>query len=370
MMAPPMGEHGQGGITKRSDGRLQVSLVMPNGHRAYRMVGRDRDAKRQMRRAKSELQSLIEAREGDLDPSRLTLAAFLHDWLTALRKRGKHRPRTLEFYAMIAEKAIIPALGAYPLSRLTERHVQAWLDADTSRSVHHRRNVLRIALGAAKRQRLVARNVAEDVEMRDRPEFEGDPLTVDEVRRLLETTKDDRLGPFWRLAILTGARSAELAGLARDDLDADGLLHLRGQLVQTPGGWTLGDTKAARKREAIALDAGTVTILRWHKRRQSRERRADWPYWGLMFVTPDGMPYPRWTLLREFHDALDRAGIRRRRVHDLRVTNATTLQTLGIPEDVRMARLGHNTKAMARHYAIVGDEVDRAASERLAEAIG
>ena len=35
-----------------------------------------------------------------------------------------------------------------------------------------------------------------------------------------------------------------------------------------------------------------------------------------------------------------------------------------------MARLGHSTTRMARHYAITRDELDRDASTRIANAIG
>ena len=62
--------------------------------------------------------------------------------------------------------------------------------------------------------------------------------------------------------------------------------------------------------------------------------------------------------------------VSRRRIHDLRVSAATLLQELGVEEPVRMARLGHTTTRMARHYAVARDELDRDASTRLAEAIG
>ena len=61
--------------------------------------------------------------------------------------------------------------------------------------------------------------------------------------------------------------------------------------------------------------------------------------------------------------------VTRRRFHDLRDSNATLLADLGVPEDVRMARLGHSTKAMARHYAAASVTQDRQAVELLAEAL-
>jgi integrase len=363
-----MGVHGDGGITKRADGRLQVSITMPNGRRLYRYVPKDRDRKRQRQLANDLLARLREARETDLDPSRLTLAAFLQSWLESLRESGRVRPRTLESYASLAAP-LVASLGGYRLEHLSERHVQRWLDSDHSKSVHHRRNVLRIALNVAVRQHLVVRNVAVAVDLPRQEEFAGDPLSADELRRFLAATANDRLGVLWRLAVVTGLRSGELLGLARDDLD-DYRLSVRHQLVHANGGWALGPVKRPRRRDVINLDARTAETLRAHLRRQAAERTADWPYWGLMFVTEVGMPVSRWALLREFHEALDRAGIRRRRVHDLRHSNAAMMRALGISRETRQMRLGHRSDEMAGHYAPGQDAEDLAASERLAEALG
>lgn len=374
-----IGEHGWGSVTKRPDGRLQVAVTMANGRRVYRMVPKvpswltgpeRRKAERSQRQRAEELRrQLVDAREADLDPSRLTLAAFLQSWLTSLRESGRVRPRTLDSYAGIAAQ-IAGAIGGYRLDQLSERHVQRWLDVDHSRSVHHRRNVLRIALGVALRQRLVARNVAVAVDLPRNGSFRGDPLTAAEARALLEATKADRLGALWRLAIVTGLRSGELLGLARDDLDDAGRLHVRFQLMRRNGGWHRAPTKRERRRETIALDAGTVAALREHLRRQAEERTPEWSYFGLMFTTEDGMPISRFALLRAFREACQRAGVRERRLHDLRHANATLMADAGVPEDVRQARLGHSRTETARHYAQVTDAQDRAASEQLARAIG
>ncbi len=119
----------------------------------------------------------------------------------------------------------------------------------------------------------------------------------------------------------------------------------------------------------IAIDHATAAVLKAHQRRQAAERKPEWRYWGLIFITPRGEPYHGVDVLRAFHAACDEAGIERRRVHDLRVSAATLLAELGVEEAVRMARLGHATTAMARHYAIVREELDRDAVQRLAEAL-
>lgn len=369
--------YGDGTITRRPDGRLQVT-VWSQGKPHYaqvpaRLVAADPKAAK--RKAKELQRQLIAQRDADLNPSAQTLADYLRSWLGGLRdaKHRRIRPRTLDHYAMIAEKHIIPTLGRTRLDKLTERHVQAWLDADPAapRTVAHHRAVLRRALNVAVRQRIVSRNVAIPVELATVPEYSGKPLTFDEARRLLVASKDDRLHALWRLAIDTGLRSSELLGLGWDDVDTTtGTVTVTSQLQRRKGEWFRAETKAARTLARLSLGAPTVVALETHRKKQAAERQPGWKYWGLVFTTRDGNPLDQATVLRAFHAACDAAKIERRRFHDLRGSVATLMQELGIAEDVRMARLGHATRDMARHYAQPREGLDRSAADRLAEAIG
>lgn len=364
--------YGEGSITRRADGRLQV-VVTVGGKRRYAMIPARLSPKEQQRLAEKKRRELVDHRDAELDPSGQTLAAFLRSWIDGLRHatHRRVRPRTLDHYELIVERHIIPALGTHRLDRLSERHVQHWLDHDSAspRTVSHHRAVLRRALNVAVRQRIVGRNVAIGVELPPIEPYEGRPLSLDEARRLLAATAGDRLHPLWRLAIVTGLRLGELLGLGWDDLTGREL-RVSGQLTRRRGSWVRSDTKAARALGAIALDAATVNVLDEHRRRMTAERTPDWPYFGLMFTTPAGLPYHRRDVLRLFHAACDAAGIPRRRVHDLRASSATLLRALGVPEDARMARLGHATTDMARHYAKASPEQDRAAADTLGAALG
>jgi integrase len=57
-------------------------------------------------------------------------------------------------------------------------------------------------------------------------------------------------------------------------------------------------------------------------------------------------------------------------MHNLRHTNATIMRDMGVPEDVRMSRLGHTSTAMARHYGHATAAPDRAAADALDRALG
>lgn len=367
--------YGDGTITLRADGRLQVA-VMIDGRRRFRYVAArtvKASPKAAMERARDLRRGLLRARDAQLDPSAQTLADFLRSWISGLRdaKRQRVRPRTLDHYAMIVERHIIPALGHHKLERLSERHVQAWLDADDAkpRTVAHHRAVLRRALNVAVRQRIVERNVAVGVELAKVPEYTGKPLTIEEAKALLAV--ESPLAVLWRLAIDTGLRQAELLGLGWDDVDLEaGTVTVTGQLQRRGGSWVRSATKAARSLPRLSLAPATVAALDAHRKTQAAARRPDWPYWGLLFLTPDGQPLQGAVVLRAFHAACKAAGIELRRFHDLRGSAATLMAELGVAEDVRMRRLGHSTKAMSRHYAQASGAQDRLAADLLGEALG
>lgn len=385
-----MGEHGTGTRTQLPNGRWRIAVTMADGRRVWRRAKTEAEAKRIQR-------SLVEARELDLDPTRQTLAGWLRSWIESLRsaKRQRLAPKTLDHYEMIVERHIIRGLdptgalpldakgrlvvpdvlpkGKVPLSRVTERRIQAWLDASdvSPRTIHHHRAVLRLALNRAVRQHLLSHNPAagKAIELPDAQWHGAKPLTTEEAHALLVSSEESRWHPLWRLAIITGLRYGELMGLTWDDLEP-GAVTVRAQLQRIRGRWVRRETKSARAIERIAIDADTAAVLERHRTRMAAERTPDWRYFGHVFTDERGEPYINKRVLRAFGDACDAAGIPRRRFHDLRHANQTLLAELGVPEDVRMARAGHSTTTMSRRYGKASETQDREAVERLAEAIG
>lgn len=365
---PAMGRHGMGSITTRKTGPpYQVSITLTGGKRVYRYA-------QTRKAAEKELAELVRLREADLDPSRQTVADFLRSWIVGLRdaKRQRVRPRTLEHYELIVERHIIPTLGKHRLPNLREHHVQQWLDEDAGspRTVHHHRGVLRRALNVAVRRRLIERNPAVGIELPDATYTGARPLTVDEARAVLEATVDDRLHALWRLALDTGLRQSELLGLGWDDIDLEkGTVTVTSQLQRIDRSWVRTATKAARDLNVLTIDPSTVDALLEHKRRMAAERTPQWEFYGLVFPSVHGQPLVNKVVLREWHAACDKAGIERRRFHDIRHSTSTLMRELNVPEDTRMARLGHSTTAMARRYGHASETQDRAASDALGRAL-
>src|SRR5437868_4932826 len=122
------------------------------------------------RQAQVECARLIaEIRNGTaIEPNKLTVAAFLDQWLEHIKPTVA--PRTRERYAEIVRSYLAPALGTTLVSKLQALAIStAYAAALTSgrrkgagglspRTVHHMHRVLKQALSQAVRWRMLLRN--------------------------------------------------------------------------------------------------------------------------------------------------------------------------------------------------------------------
>ena len=146
-----------------------------------------------------------------------------------------------------------------------------------------------------------------------------------------------------------------------------------------------GTTKSGRTR-VIAIDDGTVAVLRQHKIDQAAEQALAGDYWrgtsnGYVFTTGWGEPiYPDtasslMTKLIRAHNQPEKGPhpkdqLPHARLHDLRHIHATTLLLSGVPVHVVAARLGHADPAITlRVYAHVIRTAEAAAADIFAQAV-
>ena len=118
------------------------------------------------------------------------------------------------------------------------------------------------------------------------------------------------------------------------------------QLVD--GRIVIGDVKTTRSRRRLDLDAGTVAVLRAHRRAQASERLmvgAGWVDHDLVFCAPDGSPLNPDTLTQWLQRRVERSDLPQIRLHDLRHTHATHLLAAGVGIKIVSERLGHASVA-------------------------
>jgi len=322
----------------------------------------------------------VEEEQGTrIEPTRLTVEAWLAEWLPGMRSRV--RGGTWVNYELTVRRHIVPAIGRVPLQQLTRARIKTlYADLQTRLSPKTVSNVhmtLRRSLRDAVEDGLIARNPADQAYHlpRDgRPEMKV--WDGAQVATFLDSVKDDRLFALWRLAATGCMRRGELLGLRWADLDMEASsLGVQRARVRGIDGWTTGKPKTTKGRRRIALDADTVTALRTHRKAQLEERMAFGPAWAdeaLVFCREDGTPLDPDSVTGMFERLARRAGLPRIRLHDFtRHTAASLLLAAGVNVKAVSERLGHSSAQMTLDvYSHVTPGIQEDAAERLSRAIG
>lgn len=180
----------------------------------------------------------------------------------------------------------------------------------------------------------------------DPPKIRADGLNemktwdADELRRFLESVADDTLYPLWLVLAMTGMRRGEALGLRWTDIDLDrAQLSIRQTLVPVGSKEVFSQPKTARGRRVVALDSITVTALR--DLHTSSPNPAD-----LVFVDRIGHHLNPSRVSRHFRKLVNRLGVPKIRLHDLRHTHATLALEAGIHPKIVSERLGHATVSL------------------------
>ena len=333
---------------------------------------RRRDAERALAKILAQLDSAAY-----VEPAKLTVERFLVDeWLPAVERTL--RPLSVTKYQSSIRSYVTPRIGHVRLQGLSAGHLNALyteleregLSVSTRKLVHA---VIGRALRDAERWGRVTRNVARLSDPPRAPESRAVAWTAGELRRFLVHVADDRLFALWRLAVTTGMRRGELAGLTWRAVDIEGAqLSVEQQLVPTRGGCTFGPPKSTRSRRTIALDPETVDALREHREAQRLERDfASGAYDDHDLVFPDELGGPihpqRLTEWSRHHRKA--AGIPTGTLHILRHTAATLALTSGVPVHIVAARLGDTPTTVLSTYAHLLPSSDQIAAERVAAAL-
>lgn len=380
---PGRRSRGEGSVYPTADGRLRGAVVLahPDGERTVRRYVSGRTRAEVVRR----MAELRAAAAGGF-PTGETTGEYLARWVEAVRPGL--RPSTHREYARHAAVYWAP-LARVELARLTPGHVERTMARLRERglpggaarplsaqTVAHARSTLRRALSDAMRDGLVARNAASLARPPRVERREMRALTAAEASALVEATRDDEWGPLFAVALGTGLRAGELAGLRWSDVDLDGRsLVVRRSLARAAGGgWALGEPKTGRSRRTVMLSAVALDGLRRQRERQDGARLAAGPAWtggDMVFGDALGRPAAPTTPSRAFHAAAAGLGLAGVRLHDLRHTYASLTLAAGVPLKAVSEALGHSSIVVtADVYAHVTPELRREAADALDRALG
>ena len=365
----------RGNITKRgaSSWRLKYEAGAPDpvtGKRQTRYVtfkGTKKAAQAELTRRLAEVDAGTE-----VEPSRLTVAEYLRGWLETGEGLA---PKTLERYRQLAERQIIPHLGAISLQKLRPAQIHVWhttlltsggKDGKplSARTVGHAHRVLHRALERAMRLEIVGRNAAHPVPP---PKVEAAEVTVLTAYQIADVLANlDGYGGRYgllplhaiaALAIGTGMRRGEICGLTWGAVDLDGgTARVERSLEETANGLRFKAPKTAHGRRTISLPVNVLEILRDHRRRLIEYRLTlgmgrlgdD----DLVFPMADGSPYSPDKLSRDWGHAVRDRNLPPANFHALRHSHASALIAAGLDIVTVSRRLGHGSPAITlRVYA-------------------
>lgn len=285
-----------------------------------------------------------------------SVEAFMTAWLDDV-VRVHNAPRTHEGYVGYVNRYILPSVGKIKLRELKLTDVEKMLREMTAkglapRSVSQCRAILRAAMNHAIRAGLIDRNPAQFAKPPAKKTTEPHYLTAEQSKRLLDTTRehDADLFPMVALALYTGLRFGELAGLAWSNVDMDARsLRVTRTVVRVGGAWQFGEPKTHRSRRTLSLPQPAIDALIEQRDRQAflkRQAEERWRPYDLVFATVLGTPVDPSNCTKRLHKLLALAGLDKMGWHALRHSCASTLVALGIPMRSVMEQLGHSQMAL------------------------
>jgi integrase len=346
----------EGTVFQRADGRWCAKWK--DAHSNWRYLYR-----KGRREAKQALRAALKDRDEGITPaSKMTVAALLKEWLEDTNDTVSYR--TWVNHRGIVRLHLEPAIGSERLARLTPKDVHdlhrsklaEGLSPVRVRKIHV---TLNCALKDAVRWQYIPRNPATIVTPPQERQREINVLLPEQVKRLLNAARGDRLECAYVLAAVCALRISEVAGVRWDDIDLGaGTLKIRRTVWRN----RVNPTKTRSSRRTLILPKIAIGVLKRHG------HDAD----GWLLQTRNGNPIDPSNIHYPWKRLLAKAGLpQSTRYHDLRGSAGSFLLAQGVPLPVVSRFLGHsNSSITLRHYIGVVDGMEGMAANGRDETLG
>jgi integrase len=336
--------HGEGTITQRKDGSWQGQLSLgttADGKRRRKTVYGS--TKQEVREKLEQLKRTVA--DGTYSDTRPVVSDYLDRWLN--EKARTLKASTLEEYKRCVHQHIIPRVGSIKLDKLTPLQAQTLVGEIADHSGASTANKSRVVLLSAYRQairwKLVAVNPVDAVDPLPEQKRDMKLWTPQQGQVFLATAEEHRLFAFFYLAMSTGLRRGELLGLRWQDVTRNALL-IRETRVKVKGKLQVETPKTSKGTRRVTISPDVLTVLGNHRKRLESEREDSWPqtYRDLVFLSEAGTPMNPDNLRRLQNSLMDKAGVPRVRLHDLRHLHGSVCINNGMDPKALAERLGHS----------------------------
>jgi integrase len=333
--------------------RVDVGTDPATGKRRQKYKGGFR-TKKLAEEACSEVQAKAKAPGGFHDPSKLTVAEYMEQWVVGVRP--SLAINTADSYENTINNWIVPHIGAMRLAAVdppTLQRLYAILTARgkkngtglSPRSVKLAHTVMNLALQQAVAWGMLPYNPAAQGIKRAKPDHK--PMVVwgpEEALRFLERAEGEPKFYLWALMLGTGLRKSEALGMRWQDVDFEaGRLSVVQAYVTTKAGPIIKEPKTRTSKRVIEVELQIIKLLREQRQHQRLAQLASptWVETGHIFTGRDGGRLDPQNVRRAFEAACKAAEVQRLTPHGLRHTFATLALDSGIHPKLVQEMLGH-----------------------------
>jgi integrase len=300
------------------------------------------------KQAEIELRRLMETTRPAQRTDGMTFTDAATEYLRFVGEVRKIDPKTLADYRGVVEGYLLDEFGALSLEAVTPDLVDAYKERLIAEGKLSARTIVRhltILHGIFKRAKRVwglADNPA-SADLVERPKVtytgEFDTFDRDEIERLVVAAEDEQDSAIYKVAAFTGLRQGELLALRWSDVDfIDGLLHVRRN-------FTGGEEKVPKGKRVRSVPMMPAVIDALAALKEREEFIAD----DDLVFTREGEHLSHFDLRKRYYAALERAGLRRLRFHDLRHAFGSAAITKLDPHAVQ-SYMGHQHYSTTQRY--------------------
>lgn len=328
-----------------------------------------RDANKRLNEVKEEIY-----KEELLLPNEIILQDFLLDFLEKYKMNLSIT--TYNCYMRICKKYIIPLLGDIKLCDIRPIHIQNYvddlLDLLTPQTIKVHLNILNLALKRAYRLKLIKENVVQFVEVPKNKKYKNEIYNAEDMKKLLEKSRETSLGLPIILASGLGLRISEILGLTWNNIDFnDFTITIDKITVRDKGQVILKEPKTESSIRTISAPKEIILMLKQLKKdRLAAKLRGEKSHRELIFYDKNLNPIAQDVLSKKFRYFLQENNLKHIRFHDLRHSHVTMLIDAKVPIKVISERVGHsNVNTTLNIYSHALREMDQEASDKISDTL-
>lgn len=370
--------NGEGTIYKRKDGRWCAAYYDAQFNRHY-IYGK----------TQSEVKQKLKVKQNDRTVKTVKTYS-LQEWVREFLekyKKNELKVTTFDSYMGHYRKHIEgSALGKMKLDKVKAENLQKYYndkiaDGYNSKTVRAVETIINSALNMAVKLRMLSENPNLYTTIPKKIKYEAKILSLEEVRRIVDMAKKDKLYPIIITTIYTGMRKGEVMALKWENVDfKERKIYVKNSLCRVEDSGV--DEKGRRHATYQVLEPKTKKSVRMipmldevyealqeQKKRQDIEKKQfKGAYFdqGVVFADEMGNYIRQRTFMDEYHEFLKRYGVSDVRFHDLRHTFASLLIEADVSIKVVQELLGHSTITTSMDiYGHISDKKKEQALEQL-----